>query len=69
MTVQTDEEREAVLVAGAAYAVPQHALCENRLRVYLGGALSDGWTEVSETAISFNCDIPAMMPITVIAEV
>ena len=67
--MQTDEKRSAVLMAGVAYAVPRHTICENRLKVYLGGALSDGWTEVSETAISFNCDIPAMMPITVIAEV
>ena len=67
--VQTDESRASVLKAGTAYAVPTHPLAENRLKVYLGGALSDGWTEVSETAISFNCDIPAMMPITVIAEV
>ena len=67
--MQSDEARGAVLVAGAAYAVPQHTICENRLKVYLGGALADGWTEVSETAISFNFDIPAMMPITVIAEV
>lgn len=68
-TVQADESRASVLKAGATYAVPSHPLAENRLKVYLGGALSDGWTEVSETAISFNCDIPAMMPITVIAEV
>ena len=54
-------------MAGAAYAVPRHAICENRLKVYIGGALADGWTEISETAISFNFDIPAMMPITVIA--
>ena len=67
--MQTDEKRSVVLKAGAAYAVPQHTICENRLKVYLGGALADGWTEVSETAISFNFDIPAMMPISVIAEV
>ena len=69
VAVQTDESRASVLKAGTAYAVPTHPLAENRLKVYLGGALSDGWTDVSETAISFNCDIPAMMPITVIAEV
>ena len=49
--------------------MPRHAIGENRLRVYLGGALADDWTEVAETAISFNFDIPAMMPITIIAEV
>ena len=69
VAVQNDKAGASVLKAGTAYAVPTHPLAENRLKVYLGGALSDGWTEVSETAISFNCDIPAMMPITVIAEV
>ena len=63
------DERDAVLTAGSSYAVPQHTICENRLKVYLGGALSNGWTEVSETTISFNFDIPATMPITVVAEV
>lgn len=66
--MQTDEERDAALMAGTVYSVPQHTICENRLKVYIGGALAGGWTEVSETAISFNFDIPAMMPITVIAE-
>lgn len=67
-TVQTDESRGAVLTAGAAYAVPSHTVGENRIKVYLGGFLADDWEETSATTIVFGFDIPAVMPIVVIAD-
>ena len=67
-TVQADESRASVLKAGAAYAVPSHTVGENRIKVYLGGFLADDWEETSATTIVFGFDIPAVMPIVVIAE-
>lgn len=67
-TVQTDESRDAVLTAGATYAVPSHTVGENRIKVYLGGFLADDWEETSATTIVFSFDIPAVMPIVVIAD-
>lgn len=67
-TVQTDESRDAVLTAGDAYAVPSHTVGENRIKVYLGGLLADDWEETSATTIVFGFDIPAVMPIVVIAD-
>ena len=67
-TVQADESRASVLKAGAAYAVPSHTVGENRLKVYLGGFLADDWEETSATTIVFGFDIPAVMPIVVIAD-
>lgn len=67
-TVQADESRASVLKAGTAYAVPSHIVGENRIKVYLGGFLADDWGETSATTITFGFDIPAVMPIVVIAE-
>lgn len=67
-TVQADESRASVLKAGTAYAVPSHTVGENRLKVYLGGFLADDWEETSATTLVFGFDIPAVMPIVVIAD-
>jgi hypothetical protein len=67
-TVQADESRASVLKAGTAYTVPSHTVGENRIKVYLGGFLADDWEETSATTIVFGFDIPAVMPIVVIAE-
>lgn len=67
-TVQADESRASVLKAGTAYAVPSHTVGENRIKVYLGGFLADDWEETSATTIVFGFDIPAVMPIVVIAD-
>ena len=67
-TVQADESRASVLKAGTAYTVPSHTVGENRIKVYLGGFLADDWEETSATTITFGFDIPAVMPIVVIAE-
>ena len=67
-TVQADESRASALKAGTAYAVPSHTVGENRIKVYLGGFLADDWEETSATTITFGFDIPALMPIVVIAD-
>ena len=64
--VQTDTSRKAVISAGTAYTVPNYALGEQRLQVFLDGLQYCDFTEVSTTQISFDIDIPTTMEIVVV---
>ena len=68
MTVAVDESRDAVLVAGTAYAVASHPLAENRVSVFLNGVAYADFHETTQTAITFDDDIPAAMQIVVRVE-
>lgn len=64
----TSQSRDSVLVAGAPFAVPQHVVASDLIKVYLNGLLcleGEHFIEQSATAITFTSDIPADMPITV----
>ena len=64
----TSQSRDSVLVAGAPFAVPQHVVASDLIKVYLNGLLcleGEHFIEQSATAIAFTSDIPADMPITV----
>lgn len=63
--VQVDSGRGSVLLAGAAYQVPAHAVGENRVMVYINGLLVDGWRETSQTTIVFDFNISATSEIVV----
>ena len=64
----TSESRDSVLTAGTPFAVPQHVVASDLIKVYLNGLLclqGEHFIEQSATAIAFTSDIPADMPITV----
>lgn len=67
-SVQTDISRKAVISAGTAYTVPNYALGEQRLQVFLDGLQYCDFTEVSMTQISFDIDIPTTMEIVVVID-
>lgn len=68
MQTITSVGRDSTLTAGAPFAVPQHVVASDQIKVYLNGILcmsEEHFREVSSTAITFTSDIPADMVITV----
>lgn len=64
----TSVDRASVHPAGTPFAVPQHVVASDLIKVYLNGLLclqGEHYVEQSATAITFTSDIPADMPITV----
>lgn len=64
----TSQSRDSVLTAGTPFAVPNHAVGSDLIKVYLDGLLcleTEHYQEVSSSAIVFTSDIPKDMQITV----